>query len=72
MADLTGSNGARKEFNAIGKPRIPGKLSHSLATGKAKFGTDAIAPNMLYAKSLRSPDASKGKASPGVGRWPPR
>ena len=75
MADTTGSNGGRIEFNAVGKPNIPGKVSHSLATGSAKFGTDIIVPNMLHAKFLRSPharaqvksiDTSKAKALPGV------
>jgi CO/xanthine dehydrogenase Mo-binding subunit len=75
MADTTGSNGDRKEFFAVGKPNVPGKVSHSLATGSAKFGTDVIVPNMLHAKFLRSPharaqvksiDTSKAKALPGV------
>jgi CO/xanthine dehydrogenase Mo-binding subunit len=75
MADTAGTNGERKEFNAVGKPNVPGKLSHSIATGKAKFGTDVIVPNMLQAKFLRSPyahakvisiDVSKAKAIPGV------
>ena len=75
MADIAGSNGDRREFNAVGKANVPGKLSHSIASGKAKFGTDVIVPDMLYAKFLRSPyararvksiDASKAKALPGV------
>jgi CO/xanthine dehydrogenase Mo-binding subunit len=75
MADLAGANGQRTEFKIVGKPNVPGKLSHNLATGKAKFGTDANAPNMLHAKFLRSPyanavvksvDISKAKALPGV------
>ena len=74
MADLAGANGQRTEFKVVGKPNLPGKLSYNLATGKAKFGSDAIAPNMLHAKFLRSPyanavvksvDISKAKALPG-------
>jgi len=42
MADLAGSNGERKAFNIVGKPNIPGRLSHSLATGQAKFGTAVL------------------------------
>jgi CO/xanthine dehydrogenase Mo-binding subunit len=54
---------------------MPGRLSYSIATGKAKFGTDVIVPNMLYAKFLRSPygrarvkslDVSKAKGLQGV------
>jgi CO/xanthine dehydrogenase Mo-binding subunit len=75
MADLAGSNGERKVFNVVGKPNIPGRLSYSIATGKAKFGTDVVVPNMLHAKFLRSPygrarvkslDIRKAKALPGV------
>jgi putative selenate reductase molybdopterin-binding subunit len=75
MADLAGANGQRTEFKTVGKRNIPGKLSFNLATGKAKFGIDAVAPNMLHAKFLRSPyahavvksvDISKAKALPGV------
>jgi hypothetical protein len=29
MADIAGSNGERREFNAVGKANVPGKLSHS-------------------------------------------
>jgi CO/xanthine dehydrogenase Mo-binding subunit len=75
MADLAGANGQRTEFNIVGKRNVPGKLSYNLATGKAKFGADATAPNMLHAKFLRSPhayavvrsvDISQAKALPGV------
>lgn len=75
MADLAGANGLRTEFNIVGKRNIPGKLSYNLATGKARFGIDATAPDMLFAKFLRSPyanavvqsvDAGKAKALPGV------
>jgi hypothetical protein len=34
MADSPGSNAERKGFYVIGKPNLPGKLSHSLAIGK--------------------------------------
>ena len=44
MADLAGVNGQRKEFKVVGKPNLPGKLSYSLATGKAKFGIDYVFP----------------------------
>jgi xanthine dehydrogenase molybdenum-binding subunit len=75
MADLAGANGQRTEFKVVGKRNLPGKLSYNLATGKAKFGTDATAPNLLHAKFLRSPyayavvksvDFSQAKALPGV------
>jgi CO/xanthine dehydrogenase Mo-binding subunit len=75
MADLVGSNGDRKVFNIVGKPNIPGRLSYSIATGKAKFGSDVVVPGMLHAKFLRSPfgrvrvnsvDVSKAKALRGV------
>ncbi len=75
MADLVGYDGQRTEFKVVGKPNLPGKLSYNIATGKAKFGTDSHAPNMLHAKFLRSPyayavvrsvDISKAKALPGV------
>ena len=75
MADIAGYDGQRTEFKVVGKPNLPGKLSFNIATGKAKYGTDATAPNMLFAKFLRSPyayaivnsvDISKAKALPGV------
>ena len=75
MADLAGANGLRTEFKIVGKRNVPGKLSYNLATGKARFGIDATAPNMLFAKFLRSPypnavvqsvDIGKAKALPGV------
>jgi xanthine dehydrogenase molybdenum-binding subunit len=75
MADLAGVNGQRTEFKVVGKPNLPGKLSYNIATGKAKFGADATAPNMLHAKFLRSPyanavvksvDVTRAKALPGV------
>ena len=42
MADLAGANGQRADFKVVGKPNLPGKLSYSLATGKAKFGVDYV------------------------------
>jgi CO/xanthine dehydrogenase Mo-binding subunit len=75
MADTTGINGDRKEFKAVGKANVPGKLSYAIATGKAKFGTDVIIPGMLHAKFLRSPyararvksiDATQSRALLGV------
>jgi len=75
MADLAGANGQRTDFKVVGKRNLPGKLSYNMATGKAKYGTDATAPNMLHAKFLRSPyanavvrsvDISTAKALPGV------
>ena len=75
MADIVGINGQREEFRVVGKPNLPGVLSYALATGVAKFGTDYTAPDMLFAKFLRSPyahakilsiDATKAKAIPGV------
>ncbi len=75
MADLAGANGQRTEFKVVGKPNLPGKLSYSLATGKAKFGSDYAYENMLHAKFLRSPyanaavksvDVAAAKKIPGV------
>ncbi|MDR0936193.1 MAG: molybdopterin-dependent oxidoreductase [Oscillospiraceae bacterium] len=57
MADLLGANGTREKFRVVGKPNIPGLTSYALATGVAKFGADYIAPDMLFAKILRSPYA---------------
>jgi len=75
MADLDGSNGLRKEFKAVGRANVPGRLSYSMATGMAKFGSDAVVPDILHAKYLRSPygrvriksmNINKAKALPGV------
>jgi CO/xanthine dehydrogenase Mo-binding subunit len=50
-------------------------LSYSIATGKAKFGTDIVVPGMLFAKFLRNPhgrarirtmDTGKARRLPGV------
>jgi len=63
------------EFKIVGKPNVPGRLSNTIATGRAKFGTDVVVPNMLFAKFLRSPhgrariksiDVSQARALPGV------
>jgi CO/xanthine dehydrogenase Mo-binding subunit len=75
MADLDGSNGQRTEFKAVGRANVPGRLSYTIATGRAKFGSDFVVPNMLYAKFLRNPhgrvkiksmDIGKAKALEGV------
>jgi len=75
VADIEGSNGQRTEFKAVGRANVPGRLSYTIATGGAKFGTDAVLPNMLHAKFLRSPhgrakiknmDISQAKALEGV------
>ena len=75
MADLAGVNGQREKFKVVGKPNLPGKMSHALATGVAKFGIDQAIPGMLHAKFLRSPyacarvvgvDTAKARAIPGV------
>jgi len=75
MADIEGSNGQRKKFKAVGRANVPGRLSYTIATGRAKFGTDAVVPDMLHAKFLRSPygrvkikslDISKAKELDGV------
>src|SRR5512136_2354069 len=55
MADLEGSNGQRTEFKAVGRANVPGRLSYTIATGKAKFGSDYVVPDMLHAKFLRNP-----------------
>ncbi|MDR3209238.1 MAG: molybdopterin-dependent oxidoreductase [Oscillospiraceae bacterium] len=75
MADLAGVNGTREVFRVVGKPNLPGLTSYAMATGVAKFGSDYTAPDMLFAKILRSPyaharvlsiDASAARAIPGV------
>jgi len=75
MADIDGVNGQRKEFKAVGRENVPGRLSYSMATGMAKFGSDCVVPNMLHAKFLRSPygrvklknmDVSEAEALEGV------
>ena len=72
MADTEGTNGLRTEFKAVGRANVPGRLSYTIATGRAKFGNDAVLPGMLHAKFLRSPygrvkikrlDVSKASAS---------
>jgi CO/xanthine dehydrogenase Mo-binding subunit len=75
MADIEGSNGQRTEFTAVGRANVPGRLSYTIATGRAKYGCDFVVPDMLHAKFLRSPygrakikgmDISKAKALEGV------
>ena len=75
MADIDGSNGQRTEFKAVGRANVPGRLSYTIATGRAKFGSDFVVPDMLHAKFLRNPhgrvkiksmDISKAKALEGV------
>jgi len=75
MPDLDGSNGQRTEFKAVGRANVPGRLSYTIASGRAKFGSDFIVPDMLHAKFLRNPhgrvkiksiDISKAKALEGV------
>jgi CO/xanthine dehydrogenase Mo-binding subunit len=75
MADIEGSNGQRTEFKAVGKANVPGRLSYTIATGMAKFGSDYVVPDMLHAKFLRNPhgrakikgmDISEAKKLEGV------
>lgn len=75
MADIAGTNGQRTEFKAVGRANVPGRLSYTIATGGAKFGTDGVIPDMLHAKFLRSPhgrakvksmDISRARALEGV------
>lgn len=66
MADLAGANGQREKFNVVGKPNLPGKLSYSIATGMAKFGSDYVFPGMLHAKFLHSPHANAAVKSVDV------
>ncbi len=75
MADIEGSNGLRTGFKAVGLANVPGRLSYTIATGRAKFGSDFVVPDMLHAKFLRNPhgrvkiksmDISKAKALEGV------
>ena len=69
MADYAGINGDRKDF------KIVGRLTHVMATGKAKYGSDVVVPDMLHAKFMRSPyrhakvksiDLSKARKLPGI------
>ena len=64
-----------RNFKAVGRANVPGRLSYTIATGRAKFGSDFVAPDMLHAKFLRNPhgrakiksiDISKAKALEGV------
>jgi hypothetical protein len=58
MADATEFKGGQKEFKTVGRPNLPGRLSHAIAAGKAKFGTDAVVPAQ---KPLRtSPSKERG------------
>jgi CO/xanthine dehydrogenase Mo-binding subunit len=75
MADLDGTNGQRTEFKAVGRANVPGRLSYTIATGRAKFGSDFVVPDMLHAKFLRNPhgrvkiksmDISEAKKLAGV------
>ena len=59
MADLAGVNGLRENFRVVGKPNLPGRMSFTLAAGIAKFGIDYVWPEMLHAKFLRSPYATR-------------
>ncbi len=68
MADIEGSNGQRTEFKAVGRANVPGRLSYTIATGGAKFGTDVVLPDMLYAKYLRSPHGRAKIKSMDIGR----
>lgn len=72
---LEGRNQDRSEFSVVGTWEHPGRLSRDIATGKAKYPRDLMAPDMLYAQSLRSPygharvriiDTSKAEKLPGV------
>lgn len=75
MADLEGINGQRKDFKVVGKPNLPGRLSHAIASGIAKYGIDYVVADMLHAKFLKSPyanakvvsvDTEKASKIPGV------
>lgn len=68
MADLEGVNGQRKEFKVVGKPNLPGRLSHAIASGIAKYGIDYVVPNMLHAKFLKSPYANAKVVSVDTGK----
>ena len=75
MPDYTGANGLRENFRIVGRANIPGLTSYAMATGVAKYGADFTAPDMLFAKILRSPyaharilsiDAAEALKIPGV------
>ena len=59
MADLEGINGQRKDFNVVGKPNLPGRLSRAIATGIAKYGIDYEAGGKIEEK-LTIATTSKG------------
>ncbi|MCR4772227.1 MAG: molybdopterin-dependent oxidoreductase [Oscillospiraceae bacterium] len=58
MPDFDGVNGLREEFRVVGKPNLPGVLSYAVAAGVAKYGSDYVQPDMLFAKFLHSPYAN--------------
>jgi CO/xanthine dehydrogenase Mo-binding subunit len=75
MAEFEGTNQQRTEFKAVGRANVPGRLSYTIATGRAKFGSDCVVPGMLHAKFLRNPhgrariksiDISKAQKLEGV------
>ncbi|MDR0468351.1 MAG: hypothetical protein LBH09_00055, partial [Peptococcaceae bacterium] len=68
MPDCEGANGLRETFKVVGARNLPGRLSHALATGVAKFGIDYVLPDMLHAKFLRSPYANARVARVGTSR----
>ncbi len=75
MPDYAGVNGFRESFKVVGKHNLPGVLSYAVASGVAKFGSDYVVPDMLFAKFLHSPyanarilsiDTTRARALPGV------
>jgi CO/xanthine dehydrogenase Mo-binding subunit len=75
VPDYIGANGLREDFRVVGKANIPGLTSYAMAAGVAKYGADFTAPNMVFAKFLRSPyahakvrsiDATAALKIPGV------
>jgi hypothetical protein len=52
MADFAESDGLRKVFRIVEKHNIPGRLSYTIATGKAKFGSDVVAPDVGPVQTL--------------------
>ena len=74
MSDPVNGNGAAKNLRLVGT-RAERPDGVDKVTGRARFGADLFAPNMLYGRVLRSPhaharilsiDTSKAAALTGV------
>jgi hypothetical protein len=52
MAALAGSKGGRKEFGAVGKSNVPGKLSYAIAAGHAAYGANGISHSLASTHAI--------------------